>query len=231
MADLRECVGEGRRCYVLRVSFQRQAAEVYQGHVGFRRVLLVRLEERWQGIVIDVKIHGVVREPAAPCEHLVDGARRPGEVRAEAFEELQEITGVCEGQAFFEVCVVMGLLNLLADQDKHVVAVALSVVAQLAVLQGGRGGDLVAAAVEECAELVACINLQVPPACSTAFAALLRQPGEGVAQCGQRGEKDFRVLLTFVIGELCAGVGGDVRTCELGGELCEPLHQAVQQGT
>ncbi|GBE62827.1 DNA polymerase III subunit alpha, putative [Babesia ovata] len=70
--------------------------------------------------------------------------------------------------------------------------------------------------------------MQVPPL--AAFAALLRQPGEGVAECGQRGEEDLGALLTFFIGERLPGVGGDVRTCELGGELCEPLHQAVQHG-
>ncbi|GBE62122.1 Rrf2 family transcriptional regulator, putative [Babesia ovata] len=68
--------------------------------------------------------------------------------------------------------------------------------------------------------------MQIPP--PAVLAALLRQPVEGVAQCGQRGEKDLGVLFTLTVGELCAGVGGDVRTCELGGELCEPLHQAVQ---
>ncbi|GBE61909.1 glyoxal reductase, putative [Babesia ovata] len=69
---------------------------------------------------------------------------------------------------------------------------------------------------------------RIPPL--AVFAALLRQPGEGVAQCGQRGEKDLGALLTFFIGERLPGVGGDVRRCELGGELCEPLHQAVQHG-
>ncbi|GBE60009.1 G-type lectin S-receptor-like serine threonine-kinase RLK1, putative [Babesia ovata] len=150
----------------------------------------------------------------------------------------------------------MGLLNVLADQDIHVAAVAL--VAQLAVLLSGRGGDLVAAAVEESAEFTACINVQIPPL--AAFAALLRQPGEGVAQCGQRGEKDLGahgavwrqaadvsdgdglcalgsyglaedLMFEQVSGELCARVGGDVRTRELVGEACEPLHQAVQHGT
>ncbi|GBE59233.1 G-type lectin S-receptor-like serine threonine-kinase RLK1, putative [Babesia ovata] len=99
--------------------------------------------------------------------------------------------------------------------------------------------------------------MQIPPACSTAFAALLRQPGEGVAQCGQQGEKDLgahgavwrqaadvcdgdglcalgsyglggSLIFDQVGGERLPGVGRDVRTCELGGELCEPLHQAVQ---
>ncbi|GBE62839.1 lytic transglycosylase, putative [Babesia ovata] len=142
MAHLCECVGEGRRCYALRVGLKRQAAEVSEGHFGFPGVRLLRLEQRRQGIMSDAQVHGVVREPAAPCEHLVDGTRRPG----------------------------------------------------------------------------------------TAFAALLPQPVEGVAQCGQQGEEDFRVLLTLTVGELCARVGGDIRTCELGGELCEPLHQAVQHG-
>ncbi|GBE62805.1 tRNA-i(6)A37 thiotransferase enzyme, putative [Babesia ovata] len=70
--------------------------------------------------------------------------------------------------------------------------------------------------------------MQIPPA--AASLALLRQPVQGVAQCGQHGEKDLGALLTFFIGERLPGVGGDVRTCELVGELCEPLHQAVQHG-
>ncbi|GBE62816.1 ferric-rhodotorulic acid transporter, putative [Babesia ovata] len=215
VADLRECVGEGRRCYDPRVGLKRQAAEVSEGHFGVSRALLIRrLEQRWQGIMGDGEMHGIM-------EH---GGRVLVEVRAEAFEELQEITVVCEGQAFFEVFVVFGIPNVLGDEDIHVATVA--VVAQLAVLQSWRGRDLVAAALEECAEFTGCINVHIPPA--AVFAALLRQPVEGVAQCGQRGEKDLGALLTFFISELCAGVGGDVRTCELGGELCEPLHQAVQ---
>ncbi|GBE62881.1 ribosome-associated GTPase, putative [Babesia ovata] len=195
VADLRECVGEGRRCYDPRVGLKRQAAEVSEGHFGFPGVRLVRLEQRRQCFGVEAQVHGVVR--------------------------------VLEGEAFFEVFVVLCLLNVLGDQDKHVAAVAL--VAQLAVLLSVGGGDLVAAAVEESAEFTACINVQIPPL--AVFAALLRQPVEGVAECGQQGEKDLGALLTFFIGELCAGVGGDVRTCELGGELCESLHQAVQQGT
>ncbi|GBE61175.1 hypothetical protein BOVATA_026680 [Babesia ovata] len=100
--DLRECVGEGSESDVLRVGGQRQAAEVYQGHVGVPGVRLLRLEQRRHGIMSDGQMHGIVRKPAAPCEHLVDVARRPGrgmhlevarliilmEVRAEAIEEL-----------------------------------------------------------------------------------------------------------------------------------------------
>ncbi|GBE62968.1 CASP8-associated 2, putative [Babesia ovata] len=100
--DLRECVGEGSESDVLRVGGQRQAAEVYQGHVGVPGVRLLRLEQRRHGIMSDGEMHGIVRKPAAPCEHLVDGTRRPGrgmhlevarliilmEVRAEAIEEL-----------------------------------------------------------------------------------------------------------------------------------------------
>ncbi|GBE62856.1 hypothetical protein BOVATA_043490 [Babesia ovata] len=100
--------------------------------------------------------------------------------------------------------------------------------------------------------------MQVPPL--AAFAALLRQPGEGIAQCRQQGEEDLGahgavwrqaadvsdgdglcalrsyglgegLMFEQVGGELCARVGGDVRTRELGDELCEPLRQTVQQGT
>ncbi|GBE62830.1 luciferase-like monooxygenase family protein, putative [Babesia ovata] len=99
---------------------------------------------------------------------------------------------------------------------------------------------------------------RIPPA--AVFAALLPQPAQGVAQCRQHGEEDLGAhgavwrqlcnvsdcdglcalgsyglgegfMFEQVSGELCAGVGGDIRTCELGGELCEPLHQAVQHGT
>ncbi|GBE62843.1 zinc finger RNA-binding protein 2, putative [Babesia ovata] len=157
MAHLCECVGEGRRCYALRVGLKRQAAEVSEGHSGVPGVLLIRLEQRGQRFGVEAQVHGVVP--------------------------------VLEGQAFFEVCVVLCLLNLLADQDIHVATVA--VVAQLAVLLSVGGGDLVAAAVEESAESVAQIDVVVPPAAGAAFAALLRQPVEGVAQCGQRGEEDL----------------------------------------
>ncbi|GBE62809.1 hypothetical protein BOVATA_043020 [Babesia ovata] len=115
VADVRECVGEGSESDVLRVGGQRQAAEVSEGHVGVRRALLIRLEQRGQRFGVEAQVHGVVR--------------------------------VCEGQAFFEVFVVFGIPNVLGDEDKHVAAVA--VVAQLAVLVRGRGGDPVAAALEE----------------------------------------------------------------------------------
>ncbi|GBE62893.1 RNA polymerase sigma70, putative [Babesia ovata] len=132
-------------------------------------------------------VPGVVEAPAVEEIQLLVEAFDDVEEQAEQSVRVAGVEQASRGEAFLEVCVVLCLLNLLADQDIHVATVA--VVAQLAVLQSWRVGDLVAGALEESAEFTGCINLQVPPL--AAFAAALPQPVEGVAQCGQRGEEDL----------------------------------------
>ncbi|GBE63000.1 restriction endonuclease, putative [Babesia ovata] len=71
--------------------------------------------------------------------------------------------------------------------------------------------------------------MQIPPL--AASLALLRQPGEGVVQCGQHCEKDLGVLVGVSLPALRARVARDVRTAELPDEGTESPAHGVQRGS
>ncbi|GBE62902.1 hypothetical protein BOVATA_043950 [Babesia ovata] len=198
---------------------------------------------------VEVEGEQVVWRPGRASEEAIQEAAQPGEGRrcaaAEGAEDVHDVSacGGTGGQPV-EPSAVPGVVEAPAVEEIQLLVEAFEHIVQQAEQSVGVAG------VEQ-----AC---RIPPL--AAFAALLRQPGEGIAQCRQQGEEDLGahgavwrqaadvsdgdglcalrsyglgegLMFEQVGGELCARVGGDVRTRELGDELCEPLRQTVQQGT
>ncbi|GBE63276.1 hypothetical protein BOVATA_047690 [Babesia ovata] len=118
------------------------------------------------------------------------------------------------------------VIGAVAQVVVDVSAVALIVSPKLAVLVGG-GGDAVAAAVEELAELIGHVNLVIPP--PAAGPAVPPQLSEGVEHDGHYGEEDLGVAVGVGLHRRLAGVPGDVGLLEFLGERYESLLDCQQQ--